>query len=150
MLNMLFFLLLAVASAYYVCTDSITKVHYDSKDLPVHYPTHMKSTKEGCNTECGPCSEIGEVRFGYTAWCNPSALQVFFHELKKTNKKVYKMPLPTHSGTFEDTRKHPFIFHSYMCLYEEEDEDKVIVPYQKRYSNERVRPLPTVMMQIPR
>jgi len=145
---MLFLLtIVSYVSAYYICTDSITNIHYDA-DLPAHYPTHMISTRESCNSNCGPCTKQNDVFFGYTAWCSPSTFQILFHGLKKTKTKTYQLPLPTRNGMFEEKPRHPFIFHTHMCIYEEEEEPVII--YRKPYLSTKNKLLPTIMMQVPR
>jgi hypothetical protein len=145
-----FTLFLKLCSAYYVCTDPITKIHYDSSRITHVYPSHLISKKSVCTTSCGPCKELGEVSIGYTAWCSPNALHRLMYGLTKTTSKTYYTPLPKQYGIFESRPKHPFITYSHLCIFDTEEEKEKPVLYQKRYSNTKHRPLPTVMMQLPK
>lgn len=147
------FLLLKCCSAYYVCTDTVSKIHYDSTLIMHYYPRHLSDKKQVCSTKCAPCTEVGDVTIGYTAWCSPSTFYQWMYRLNKTTKKEYYTPLPTQYGVFEDRPRHPFISQSHLCIFEtddEEDETKPVVLYQKIYSNTKHRPLPTVLMQLPK
>lgn len=182
MIVILFFTLLQIVSSYYVCTDSITKVHYESYKIIHKYPTHKINSNENCTNSCGPCTIIVKtevVQIGYTAWCTPNHYHRFLYDLKTTTKKEYFTPIPTQYGIYEDKPRHPFITHSYLCLmkpnedeaYDDDKEDEEyddekdekhtkhkkhtkrkhpIIHYKKRYSNERTRPLPTEVFQLPK
>ena len=143
-----------LCSAYYVCTDTITKIHYDSTRIMHYYPSHLSYKKNVCSTNCAPCTKIGKITIGYTAWCSPNKIYQSMYNLNKTTIKNYYNPLPTKYGVFENKfrYRHPFISHSHLCIFETEEEEDVkkVILYQKRYENTKHRPLPTVLFQLPK